>query len=608
MPGIVGIVSERAAHECENLVQQMVGSMLHEPFYVSGTCSAPDLGVYAGWVAHDGSFAARECEANETNKEAALAFSGECYHDDGLSLLDLYARQHESFIAKLNGLFSGLLIDYAGNAAFLFTDRYGFDRVYIAEVDDELYFASEAKALLAVLPESRAFDHDGVADFVAFGCTIGNRTLFKGISLLPQASLWVVKDGKVSKRRYFNVDDWERQDPLAPAQFGQALEEAVENNVPKYFAAPVGKLGISLTAGLDSRLLLAARPLPGNTPICYTYDGVTGETLDARLAAKVAAAAGYPHEVVRLGSDFFTEFTALAERIVYLTDGAFGPTGAHELYLSSAARALAPVRLTGVFGGEIFRGVSTFNPLGLNNHLLEPSLAEKVRLRIQPFPICDDQPVTRAAFKEIPWGIFGSVAACRSQLSFRTPYMDNELVSLAYRMPGALRRSPSIFEALVRKKAPALARIPTDMGSLVDDSHLKRLTRKTLAKITFKLDQLFNDGMPHWFAGAEPSLQTASSRLGLLGRHKYLSYRRWFRWELADYVREALGTSSLRRNPLWKEAFVNQLAERHISGSANFLQEINTVLTLDIVERCFFTAAKANEPRPAASCRKRVCR
>jgi hypothetical protein len=38
-----------------------------------------------------------------------------------------------------------------------------------SRIDDELYFASEAKALLTVLAQARAFNAEALAHFVAFG-------------------------------------------------------------------------------------------------------------------------------------------------------------------------------------------------------------------------------------------------------------------------------------------------------------------------------------------------------------------------------------------------------------------------------------------------------
>ena len=43
----------------------MARSMMHECFYASGTYSVPEMGIYAGWVAHENSFAAAQVFFNE---------------------------------------------------------------------------------------------------------------------------------------------------------------------------------------------------------------------------------------------------------------------------------------------------------------------------------------------------------------------------------------------------------------------------------------------------------------------------------------------------------------------------------------------------------------
>jgi len=76
MPGIVGIVSQRPHEECKSLVKSMVSSMEHESFYDSGLYSVPEMGIYAGWVAHENSLAAGQPFFNERG-DIVLLFSGE---------------------------------------------------------------------------------------------------------------------------------------------------------------------------------------------------------------------------------------------------------------------------------------------------------------------------------------------------------------------------------------------------------------------------------------------------------------------------------------------------------------------------------------------------
>ena len=75
MPGIVGVISQIPAEECKRLVDSMISCMEYETFYVSGTHFVPEMGIYAGWVALDGSFAAQQVFTNE-RKDIALVFAG----------------------------------------------------------------------------------------------------------------------------------------------------------------------------------------------------------------------------------------------------------------------------------------------------------------------------------------------------------------------------------------------------------------------------------------------------------------------------------------------------------------------------------------------------
>src|SRR5262245_11613820 len=176
MPGIAGLISQRPSDECQCLVQRMIGALQHESFYTAGSYSAPELGIFAGWVAMEGSFADCQPVLNE-QQDIALIFSGECFSDPAIRvqlkqaghqvngnnaswLVHHYEEKGQQFFADLNGLFSGLLIDKRQRRAFLFNDRYGMERLYYYEGKEGFFFASEAKALLRILPELRAFDEE----------------------------------------------------------------------------------------------------------------------------------------------------------------------------------------------------------------------------------------------------------------------------------------------------------------------------------------------------------------------------------------------------------------------------------------------------------------
>ena len=614
MPGIVGVISERPSVECESLVKSMASSMEYESFYDSGMYSAPELGIYGGWVAHQNSLAAGQPFLNE-RKDVVLLFSGECFADaemrTGLRktghdvsqaaagwLVHLYEEGGDRFFEKLNGLFSGLLIDKRQAKAFLFNDRYGLERLYWHETEDAVFFASEAKALLRVLPELRAFDREGVAQFLAFGCTLGQRTLFRGVQLLPGGSVWSFQNGKCQKRKYFSPESWESQTVLSAEAFVAEFQETFQRILPRYFESE-SRIGISLTAGLDSRMIMACLPNGGEKFICYTFAGPKQDTLDARLAERVAKMCCLEHEILRLSGDFFSNFASFADRTIYITDGCLGTLGAHELYLNKQARQLAPVRLTGVFGGEIFRGVSMFKPFPLSPRLVNPDLGQSLNFLAQQWERNSQHPVTFTAFREIPQKRFGTPAASRSQLTFRTPYLDNEIVELAYRAPESLRGSPLPAWSLVESNNQALSRIPTDMGVVANADGLGRASRRILSKAVCKLDYLYAEGLPGRLSSLDRLFDLLDSGAQIFGWHKFLHYRRWFGRELANYIAGALREAQTRRSPFWDSSFLETLAHDHINGRRNYVHEIDAVLTLEAVERLLFRGVPREPEEPA---------
>jgi asparagine synthase (glutamine-hydrolysing) len=258
---------------------------------------------------------------------------------------------------------------------------------------------------------------------------------------------------------------------------------------------------------------------------------------------------------------------------------------AHEIYFNEQARGLAPVRLTGVFGSEVLRGMSTLKPTGLDLGLLHPEFRRVASSQVTELKTPKEHPVTFAAFREIPWNIFGSIAACRSQVTFRTPYLDNELVALAYRSPVPAGMSANTALRFVARNDQALGTIATDRSIGGKNTGLGGLLPRGLATATFKLDYLFSEGLPDRLSPFDPLFGFLNSSLRIIGRHKFLHYRYWFRNKLAAYLEDVLADPLVRQSPFWNPHFLDRIAYKHIGGQRNYLREINVVLTLQAIQR-----------------------
>ena len=585
MPGIAGVIGGSVSADSESLVARMIACMRHETSYVDRIHYAAECRACVGWIAHPNSYASRASGSSDDGLQ--LAFSGECFGVSGTPdprdfLLGVYRRRGPSFVDELNGLFSGVLLDTKTRRALLFLDRYASERLYYHWAGGVLYFASEAKALLAVRPELRAFDQDGVADFLAFGSCRGTRTLFEGISRLAGASLWTFDSGEAATQQtYFDPSEWEDLEPLTAEEFESRFVETARSVVPHYAQADT-EVGFSITGGLDTRMILACLPATNSDLACYTYGAAEGDTLDVRIGREIAGLLGLPHHTLRIDSRFVERFGEYLDRSIYISDGCASALSAHELFFSEMARAIAPVRLTGNFGSELLRSMSTLKPLSLSGGLVDSEFASRVDGTISARQ--HRHPLSQTVFDEIPSHLFGPLATARSRLTFRTPYLDNSLVELAFRAPDSSRQTPAAALRLIASGHEQLGRKPTDLGFSCGHQSPLDAARRLFAKISFKLDYWDKEGLPPKLAALD-SMRPLLQRAGLLGLHKFLPYRRWFRDELADVAERAAERAASGGHPWWKPRVATRIAAEHASGRGNYLQEINAILTLDAVER-----------------------
>src|SRR5260370_26633454 len=220
MRGLVGLVTKVRREGAERRLLAMLGTLRHEPFYATGTWCDESMGVYLGWAARAGSFSDGMPLASEQGN-AILIFSGEDHFEPGTPtrlkrrghavepegpgyLIHLY-EEDPTFPAGLNGWFHGLIADRTCGTATLFNDRFGMHRLYYHESKDAFYFAAEAKAILAVRPELRRINPQGLGEWVACGCTLEGRALFKGVNQLPGGPNWEFRNGAPLQRKaYFD--------------------------------------------------------------------------------------------------------------------------------------------------------------------------------------------------------------------------------------------------------------------------------------------------------------------------------------------------------------------------------------------------------------------
>ena len=242
----------------------------------------------------------------------ALTFNGEIYNfrelraeleglgykftrdSDTEVLLRGYEHWKEGVVEKLRGMFAFAIWDAAEEQLFLARDRFGEKPLFVHEVGDNLFFASEIKGLLAVPRMKREVNLPAVWDYLAYRYAPGPKTLFAGIRKILPGTCATWKRGRFTERRYWTAPDrqaWQAK-PLG-GDTEQAFLDRLDESVRMQMVSDV-PFGAFLSGGLDSSTIVAL----------MTRHNSKVKTFSVGFGERAYSELGYAGEVARhLGTD-----------------------------------------------------------------------------------------------------------------------------------------------------------------------------------------------------------------------------------------------------------------------------------------------------------------
>jgi asparagine synthase (glutamine-hydrolysing) len=602
MSGIAGIIGDGLVEEHSGLLAQMLCSMNQNPSCTCGFISNQELGLSIGWNCRKDLGSSCLPLWNET-RDIFMVFVGEDFPEESViarlrlrghsfpsdyvsHLIHSYEEQGDDFLRDINGRFCGVLVDLRIPKAFLFNDRFGLSRIYYHERGKTLYFASEAKSLLKILPDLRHFDPARLGEFFSCGCSLGNKSLFSRISIFPGGSKWEFTPAHgLSKGKYFWAQEWEDQPVLTQSDYYAKLKQVFVQILPRYLRGD-GQVGMSLTGGLDSRMIMAWAPIVHTELPCYTFNGTHRDCIDVKLARLVAKASKQPHEVITVGSDFPSRFPTLAERTIQVSDGAMDISGSVELYVNLLARQVAPIRLTGNYGSEVLRGSIAFKPTHLRHALFDPDFVPCIHEAAQTY--ANEAKCRRESFilfKQIPWHHYARLSVEQSEVIIRTPYLDNELACLAYQAPEDLQTRTRACMQLVADGNPDLTLFGTDRSLEWHQKATFGKLQRIYRELTIRAEYAFDYGMPQWLSATNHLLAPLHLERLFLGRHKFYHFRIWYQTALASYVKEILLDPQSRGRPYLRGDSLERIVTSHLGGVGNYTLEIHRLLTAELIQR-----------------------
>lgn len=308
----------------------------------------------------------------------ALTYNGEIYNfqelraelealghqfrsrSDSEVLLNAFTEWGESCLLRLNGMFAFAIWDKQARHLFLARDRYGIKPLYYTLRGSVFLFGSEIKAILAHPAYRTELDKEALLEYFTFQNVFTDRTLFKDVRLLPAGCHMTVARGNgITTNRYWDFHFAEPEEPGDEREYVEELDRLFRQAVNRQLVSDV-ELGAYLSGGMDSGSITAvvAAQIPYLKSFTCGFDLHSASGLELAFDEREAAEQmSYRlktehYEMVLKAGDMERAMPRLARHIEEPRVGQSYPN----FYIAQLASKFVKVALSGTGGDELFGG------------------------------------------------------------------------------------------------------------------------------------------------------------------------------------------------------------------------------------------------------------
>ena len=280
-------------------------------------------------------------------------------HGDTEVLLETLRLKNLAGLADLNGQFAFGFYDESSGELLLARDRMGILPLYYHEGPGFIAFASEVKAILALIGTPDV-DDEAVEEYLTYGSVPPPRTLFRGIrKLAPGTALRVGRDGKIRSEVYWALPARCEQPLLDGEEALREVDRKLREAVALRLVADV-PVGAYLSGGLDSSLTVALmKELREGGEVQTFAAGFSDPRYDELpYARQVSEAVGTKHHEIMVTA---TDFRDYWETLTWHRDGPISQPADIAIYkIAKQARSDVKVLLSGEGSDEIFGGYAKY--------------------------------------------------------------------------------------------------------------------------------------------------------------------------------------------------------------------------------------------------------
>lgn len=303
------------------------------------------------------------------DKSLVIVFNGEIYNylelkaqlkDKGYNFQNksdteviLYGYQEwgKDVVNHLRGMFAFAIYNTTTKELFMARDKWGIKPLYYAKFDDTFMFASEIKALLAHPSFKKELNENILSAYLCFNSTPTTETFFKGVYRLEPGHSLTYKDGKITLRKYFQIDIEPTKQDMN--KIVEDIRRAMKSSVAYHQISDV-EVGSFLSSGIDSSYLVSlARP-----DKTYTVGYSNPKYDEIAYAKDLTEKLGINNTSKEITKE---EYVKNFEKIIYYMDEPLADPSAIALYfVAEIASKDVKVVMSGEGADEFFGGYGTY--------------------------------------------------------------------------------------------------------------------------------------------------------------------------------------------------------------------------------------------------------
>ena len=283
MCGIAGVLHLGHQPVDAQLVRRMVATIRHRGPDAGGVHVAGPIGLGHARLSIIDLSGGRQPMTNE-DRSLWVTFNGEIFNyvelretlqqrghrfatrSDTEVILHAYEEYGDRCVEHFNGQWAFVLWDARRERLLASRDRLGIRPLYYTTAGNKFLFASEVKALAADEDVALRLDPAGLDQVFTFWCPIPPRTVFRDICELPPAHNLVVHEGRLSMRRYWQLDFGRQPDTIGGEEAAERLLDLLTDATRIRLRADV-PVGAYLSGGLDSSVTTALIQRTSTAPL-----------------------------------------------------------------------------------------------------------------------------------------------------------------------------------------------------------------------------------------------------------------------------------------------------------------------------------------------------